>query len=229
FVQINNDLIEVSEYNDIDSIKQFEDLLHKLYLIGLLEKYPMLNPTGYKATNLLNTLLLKQLNKLYHNTTEEEHSKSIIVNRDFSILIQSDIISDTDRYIIFAFTEKLTSSEEVISRRITRKSIQEAVYLGHSLDTFISLIKNKSQRKADEQIINYCKEWEQNLKKVVVKKVYIIEGDSGIIDTIELDPEINIGKMKKIGNNHIIVENPEQIPHNIGLDNIYVYKEEEDF
>jgi hypothetical protein len=42
-------------------------------------------------------------------------------------------------------------------------------------------------------------------------------------------PEINIGEVKKAGKEYLIIKDPNKIPHNIGLDNIFVYKEGEDF
>ncbi len=225
----NDNINENSLLNPLLKEKKFRKQLERLYMLGLLDKVDNTQPTSYAFTNAINKLLLRQINKLYSLSLDRESEKDgILINRDFSIFIYPDKMSDYHKLIISTFTEKVSHSE-VITRRITKKSVQDAIYMGYQLDEFINIISNYSKIPPDNQIIVYCQEWEKSLKKVKLKKVYLLESESDIIDTIELDPEIDIGEIQKIGENHIIINNPEKIPYKIGLDNIYVYKEEEDF
>ncbi len=220
---------ESSFFNSIYREQYFNIKLEKLYLLGLIDKVEDSKPTAYAFTNILNKLLLRQINKLHCLSLDRESEKGgILVNRDFTLFIYPEKISDYHKLIINSFTEKI-SHTEIITRRITKKSIQDAIYLGYNLDEFKKIITDYSKIPPDEQIMVYIKEWSNSQKRVRLKQVYVLESDSDIIDTIVLDPEIDIGKIEKIGDNHIILENPDKIPHSIGLDNIYVFKQDEDF
>lgn len=228
--EISKEKQEFEKYsNQTESTENFKQVLLNMYHLGLLNKVENSRLEEYTFTEMVNKLLLREINKLYHKIPNKEEKKgNILVNRDFSIIMYPEKLSNIDRLTLLIFTEEM-SHTEVITRRITKKSIQQAVYLGYQLDDFLNLLEGLSKIKPDEQIFNYCREWENNLKRAYLKQIYVIEAEEDIIETIELDPEINIGYKKRIGKNHIMIEKPEKILNNLGLDNIYIYKQEEDF
>lgn len=215
---------------DLDEkIFYYEGILNELEILGLISKHKINDEYYYSFTEVFSRIYLKKYSKLSSiNHDNKKHKESILLNRDFSIIIYPDKIDAYDRMLIFTFTEKV-SHKEMITRRITKRSIQEAIFLGYNVNEFIETIKHTSIKPPDEQILSYCCEWAKSIKIVEMKKVYLIEGDEDIIKTIELDPDINIGNIKRIGDKHIIVNNPDMIPHILGIDNIFVYKEDEDF
>ncbi len=208
------DLFNDPDYNE-QNLQQAIDFLCQIGLINITSQ-------GY----ILSTIGQHYLKNSTIEEMELIQQAGVIVNNDHTVIVYPDQINDYHLFLIELFANRI-SDGMVLQYQFNKNTIQRGIYLGLTTDKFVNCLQLNSTQDIPDNIIFNINSWAKKLKKVMVKQVMVISGETDLLHTIQNEKKLE-GKLEPIGNNYLLC-NDKNLPDYIeSEETIYFIKEGED-
>ena len=105
--------------------------------------------------------------------TEKINNKGLYINPDGSITALPDKLSIFDLHLLKSFSI-LTESDQVLTFKITKESVQEGILLGYSAVDFNNFLEANTKNKIPQNILFLIAEWTDKLPIVTIEESVVL-------------------------------------------------------
>jgi len=135
----------------------------------------------------------------------EDIKKCIIINPDFTLMIDERDMTSKDLYTIQAFTEIL-SRDTIMQSAITKSSVIDANKRGMEIDDFISKLKKYAKNDLPQNLEFLLNDWKnQTIRIDISRSILVYSSHSIFLDELSYSPSSQMIK-KRIADNYILIE-----------------------
>ena len=221
----NKYLNEHCKIPDNELLLQIKERIDIMHWLGLICSYfdEKTNTKVFHYTNFLDEL--RGLKKYQQN--KKVLKKSLVVDNNYQITCNPEYMESYDLLIISVFC-RLIKKDKVYIFNFDKKTVQDAVYTGYELNLFIEAIERNCDNSIDKTIMFNLDDWNKNLKQVKMQKIIVINGQSELMDVIEMSNKINM-ELERIGTDYLKIKGDKLVNSFIQNENIYILKEGIDF
>ena len=220
FIKRNEDIVSFEKLNEIPRILK---ILSWLGLLFAEEDNTSNDVHIYKPTEFLEELRGLRL----HNKNQKTINNSMIIDNNYYITCNPADMQAQDLYFLNIFCE-LIRSDTLSIYNFTKKTIQNSIYAGFDIETFVDVLKRNSKHEIDDNILFNIKDWANSIKKIKMKNIQVLKGDKDLIDVLEMSQKSGI-QVERIGGEFLSVNSSKQISSFIQSEEVYILKEGVDF
>jgi hypothetical protein len=216
---IDNKNFTINNY--IENEKKYIDSFHKTLNMGVLmglykasdEKIHITDIGIDTGENLLKT-------DAHIERPEDEGSKTIYINPDFTLLIPPDEISSMALYNLLSHTD-IVSQDVVIHARITQQAIIRAHKRGLNLKIFTKTLESYAKNEIPQNLEFLLKEWASQTISVAMNYVILMKvNNTAFLDELLYNTALK-DNIERIAPNYAVV-------HKTQIDDIVRLAREQD-
>lgn len=112
------------------------------------------------------------------------YTKNLHVHSDYTLFLDPREVSEFSYFLIELFAQR-ENSETLFCYRLTKNSIQRAVFLGLSIESFLECLRKSSIEDLPEHIDYNLWNWAKQTRKVFIRTVQILEGNAETIEILK--------------------------------------------
>lgn len=179
----------------------FQNALNFIILMGMADIEKNRFQISTEGLSLLHEMEKKKPQK----AEKKEEIKSIVINPDFTLMVDERRISSTSLYTILSFAEVLTR-DTIMQCAINKNSVIDANKRGMNISEFISTLRENAKNELPQNMEFLLQDWTNQTIKIEISRSILVHSNHPIFfDELSYSSFASIIK-ERISDNHIIIE-----------------------
>ncbi|MCX8066070.1 MAG: helicase-associated domain-containing protein [Candidatus Hydrogenedentes bacterium] len=176
-----------------------------LFWLGIIDLCQYKDAECFRISELGHTIIFS--NEGLQSSETFSENVEIVVQHNFEIIVPTDDIDPLKLAIIEVFAQK-KSEGKLSVYSISRESFLKGIQRGVKPELFLRILQeHTNKKKLPDLVISTINQWTDNIKRVKIKKVILVETDSPITALELLNRKKLVGLLLPPQDNQLIVEN----------------------